>query len=99
MTEPRSGLTRAAAVRAAISDAYYEARNDHRTMEQAADDAAKAVLDLVYIPTPEDLDALASNVSLCSYASEAVEVVEDWTRAHWGVESAMTTKMGVSETA
>lgn len=30
-------------VRAAISNAYYDARNNGRTMEQAADDAATAV--------------------------------------------------------
>lgn len=32
------------AVRAAISNAYYEARNAGRTMEQAADEATEAVL-------------------------------------------------------
>lgn len=37
----------AAAIRAAISNAYYEARNEGRTMEQAADDATAAVLALI----------------------------------------------------
>jgi hypothetical protein len=35
------------AIRAAISNAYYEARNEGRTMEQAADDATDRVLALV----------------------------------------------------
>lgn len=34
-------------VRAAISDAYYDARNAGETMEQAADNAADAVMALV----------------------------------------------------
>jgi hypothetical protein len=34
-------------MRAAISDAYYEARNARRTMEQAADDAVAALLPIV----------------------------------------------------
>ena len=33
--------------RGAISDAYYDARNEGRTMEQAADDATARVVDLV----------------------------------------------------
>lgn len=34
-------------VRAAISNAYYEARNEGRTMESAADDATEKVLDVM----------------------------------------------------
>lgn len=34
-------------VRAAISNAYYDARNERRTMEQAADVATAAVLRLM----------------------------------------------------
>lgn len=34
-------------IRAAISNAYYEARNTHRTMEAAADDAVDAVMVIV----------------------------------------------------
>ena len=45
-----------------------------------------------YVPTPADLDDLMARISACGYASEAVEVVEEWTRERWGVESAMTTK-------
>ena len=31
-------------------------------------------------------------ISAAGYASEAVEIVEAWTREHWGVESALTTQ-------
>lgn len=41
--ERRATPPAAEAVRKAISDAYYDARNTGRTMEQAADDATAAV--------------------------------------------------------
>jgi hypothetical protein len=44
-----------------------------------------------HVPTPQELDDLLAAVSACGYASEAVQVVEDWTRKWWGVESAFTT--------
>jgi Asp/Glu/hydantoin racemase len=47
-------------VRAAISNAYYEARNNGRTMEQAADDATAGVL--AVIATLADDDALVQVV-------------------------------------
>jgi hypothetical protein len=46
-----------------------------------------------YVPTPADLDDLMADISASAYASACVEIVEEWTRKHWGVESAMTTKM------
>lgn len=49
--------------------------------------------DRPYVPTPEDLDTLLANISAADYASTAVAIVEDWTREHWGVESAFTTSM------
>lgn len=53
-----------------------------------------AMLPTPYVPTPDELDDLLANISYSSYASEAVEVVENWTREHWGVESAVTTELG-----
>lgn len=48
-------------IRAAISDAYYDARNNHRTMEQAADAAAAAVEATIARPPVEvDPDPLAA---------------------------------------
>lgn len=59
-----AGLDRAAKslIRGAISDAYYESRNDGQTMEHAASDAARRVLEvlegygirLALTPDPED---------------------------------------------
>jgi hypothetical protein len=43
---PLQSETRAQ-LRAAISDAYYEARNKGRTMEAAADDAVEAIVPIV----------------------------------------------------
>ena len=43
MTEPRNQI------RAAISNAYYEARNDGLTMETAADNATEAVLEVLQV--------------------------------------------------
>lgn len=43
-------------------------------------------------PTPDELDDVCAAIAACGYASEAVEVFEDWTRRRWGVESAFTTK-------
>jgi len=48
---------------------------------------------LCHVPTPKELDDLLASISACGYASEAVEVVETWTRKWWGVESAFTTDM------
>lgn len=45
-----------------------------------------------HVPTPEELDELLSDISAAGYASEAREIVENWTRKWWGVESAFTTK-------
>ena len=45
-----------------------------------------------WVPTVEDLDDLTAKISAAGYASEAVEIVEAWTREHWGVESALTTQ-------
>ena len=52
-----------------------------------------ALLARLYVPTPADLDDLMADISATGYASEAVEVVEEWTRKRWGVVSAMTTAM------
>jgi hypothetical protein len=41
-------------IRVAISDAYYEARNNGETMETAADAATSAVLDLIDQHAPPD---------------------------------------------
>ncbi len=43
-------------------------------------------------PTVEEMDDLTAAISGCGYASEAVEVVEEWTRKKWGIESALTTQ-------
>lgn len=45
-----------------------------------------------HIPTPDELDDLMADISATGYASEAVQVVEDWTRKWWGVESGDTTR-------
>ncbi|MGV0986779.1 MAG: hypothetical protein ACOYB2_19705 [Limnohabitans sp.] len=44
------------------------------------------------VPTVEELDTLTADISACGYASEAVEVVETWTRKKWDVVSAITTQ-------
>jgi hypothetical protein len=41
------GLTTRDAIRAAISNAYYEARNNWQTMETAADNATEGVVDVL----------------------------------------------------
>jgi hypothetical protein len=43
-------------------------------------------------PTVEELDTLTADISAASYASEAVWVVEEWTRRKWGVVSALTAR-------
>ena len=63
-----------------------------RAIALAAPAPSEPGLDVAYVPTPDDLDDLCAAISACGYASEAVEVVENWTRARWGVESAMTTR-------
>jgi hypothetical protein len=50
-------------------------------------------------PTPEELDDLCAQIAGTGYASEAVEIVEEWTRRKWGVESAFTTKWREERTA
>lgn len=44
-------------------------------------------------PTPEELDDLCAKIGSTRYASEAVEVVETWTRERFGVVSAFTSKL------
>lgn len=50
-----------------------------------------------HVPTPDELEDLMVEISLTGYASEAVEVVEEWTRKWWGVESTTTTKFAEDE--
>lgn len=52
----------------------------------------EALADGPHVPTPDELDQLLSDISAAGYASEAREIVENWTRKWWGVESAFTTK-------
>jgi hypothetical protein len=48
-------------------------------------------------PTPEEIEALACRISLSSYASEAVDVVEDWLFTRYGVESTYRAKARAEE--
>lgn len=58
-------------VRAAISNAYYDARNAGRTMEHAADVATDAVMQLVMPPTASDLpDEGPRKVSIAEFDVE-----------------------------
>lgn len=43
-------------------------------------------------PTPEELDDLMVKIGSSAYASEAILIVEEWTRARWGVVSTFTAK-------
>jgi hypothetical protein len=49
-----SGLTIAEQIRAAISEAYYDARNDGMTMEDAADAATAKVVAIITEDEPID---------------------------------------------
>lgn len=61
-----------------------------RLSEVNWDDVAD-MLPAPYVPTPDDLDQLCARIAGSAYASIAVERIEEWTREHWGVESAFTT--------
>lgn len=65
-------------MRAAISNAYYEARNNGRTMEQAADDAVAGVLGVI-ATMPDDK-------SLRLAVHKAITDRLSWASLHWGTE-------------
>jgi hypothetical protein len=62
------------AVRAAISNAYYEARNAGRTMEAAADEATEAVLAIIAGAVAGAEDRLRARVvDYCEHAAGMAE--------------------------
>ena len=68
-------------IRAAISTAYYAARDDGRTMEQAADDATAAVLSIVRSVEQQALAAIAEQAAIRH--TQAVATFGDRDTAPW----------------
>lgn len=68
-------------------------RTPYRALRDTGPQSDGGLAARTYVPTPDDLDQLCAAISSAGYASEAVEIVEDWTRQHWGVESAFTSKV------
>lgn len=64
------------AIRAVISDAFYDARNAGRTMEHAADSAADAVMALVRADAEEDAEDTEHYRALAETATERIRAAE-----------------------